>query len=71
MVAQRKNASHCHMNILRAGDQRSDGIRKLGEAGILAAPRGNEMKMPPAQQELDQHMGLIGGLFARVEELSR
>jgi hypothetical protein len=67
----RKNASHCHMHLRLGGEDRTEWVQKLDEAGIFAGPRGNEMKMRLTQREFEEHKELIRGLFAKAEELSR
>jgi len=67
----RKSASHCHMHLLLNGDERTEWVKNLDEAGIFAGPRGNEMKMRLSQKELAENESLIRGLIAKTEEVSR
>jgi hypothetical protein len=67
----RKNASHCHMQLLLDGDERTDWVKKLDDVGIFAGPRGKEMKMRLSQKELMDNEALIRELLAKVEALSR
>jgi hypothetical protein len=67
----RKNASHCHMHLLMNGEERTEWIRRLEEAGISAGPRGNNMKVVLGKGDISNHEPVIRELFAKIEEFSR
>jgi hypothetical protein len=67
----RKNASHCHMHLLMNGEERTEWIRKLEEAGISAGTRGNNMKVVLSKEDVTRHNQLVRDLIARIEEFSR
>lgn len=67
----RKKAPHCHMNLLLKGDERTEWITRLEEAGIRARPRVNEMSVSLSEEEIARDERLIRELLYKCDELSR
>ena len=63
----RKEAAHCHMHIQLTGEERTAWVSKLGEAGLDAGPRGNQMKLRLTSKELKEHEALIKQLLVETE----
>ena len=63
----RKEAAHCHMHLHLNGDERSSWVTRLGDAGLDAGPRGNQMKLRLTQKELKEHESLIRELLTETE----
>jgi hypothetical protein len=67
----RKNAVHCHCELLMDGDERSEWVRRLDEVGIVAGPRGKQMKLPMTARELGEQKQLVSELLVASEKKSR
>ncbi len=68
----RKSASHCHMHVrLLDGQERTDTLQKLEDAGIYSGPRGREVKLRLSEKELNDNEKLIKDMLAACERQSR
>lgn len=67
----RKEAAHCHLHLLLNGDERTSWVTRLGDVGLDAGPRGNQMKLRLTQKELTAHQALIRELLASTEALAQ
>jgi hypothetical protein len=68
----RKNAVHCHVQLLMSGDERAEWIRRLDEAGIVGAQRGSSyMTLRLTSKEVCEQKGVISELLAACETRSR
>ncbi len=63
----RKNAPHCFFDLKIGGDERTEWIKKLDEAGIHAGPRGSIMKMRINGKELREQSALVKELLSACE----
>ncbi len=67
----RKNVTHCHIEMLMNGEERTEWVRKLDEVGVVAGPRGNVMKLRVTARELKDQQQLISELVIASENRSR
>jgi len=67
----RRNVSHCFLDLRLGGESRSDWVRRLDEASIYAAPRGQNMKVRLTAQELSANSGLIKEMLASCDAVER
>ncbi len=66
----RKNAIHCHVELLMGGDERTEWIRKLDEVGIAAGPRGRVMKLRVTAKDIKEQREILSSLVAAAEKNS-